>query len=34
MLNSKSDISISTLFPFDLETKSEVFSLTLAPQYQ
>lgn len=34
MLNSESGIAISTLFPFDLETKSEVFSLTLAPQHQ
>ncbi|WP_022943154.1 helix-turn-helix domain-containing protein [Psychromonas hadalis] len=34
MLNSESGISISTLFPFDLETKSEVFSLTLAPLHQ
>ena len=34
MLKSESGISISTLFPFDLETKSEVFSLTLAPLHQ
>lgn len=34
MFNSGSGISISTLFPFDLETKSEVFSLTLTPLHQ
>lgn len=34
MLNSESGISISTLFQFDLETKSEVFCLTLAPLHQ
>jgi transcriptional regulator with XRE-family HTH domain len=34
LLNSEIGISISTLFPFDVETKSEVFSLTLAPLHQ
>lgn len=34
MLNSEAGISISTLFPFDIETNSEVFSLTLAPLHQ
>lgn len=34
MLKSESGISITTLFPFDLETKSEMFSLTLAPLHQ
>jgi transcriptional regulator with XRE-family HTH domain len=34
MLKSESGISISTLFPFDLVTKSEIFSLTLAPLHQ
>ncbi len=34
MLSSEAGISISTLFPFDIETKSEVFSLTLAPLHQ
>ena len=34
MLNSEASISITTLFPFDQETKSEVFSLTLAPLHQ
>jgi transcriptional regulator with XRE-family HTH domain len=32
-LNSESGISITTLFPFDPVTKSEVFSLSLAPQH-
>tara|TARA_R110002050_G_scaffold239188_3_gene375326 strand:+ start:382 stop:939 length:558 start_codon:yes stop_codon:yes gene_type:complete len=34
IFNNEVGISISTLFPFDLETKSEVFSLTLAPLHQ
>ncbi len=34
MLNTEAGISITTLFPFDLETKSEIFSLTLAPLHQ
>lgn len=34
VFNNGSGISISTLFPFDLETKSEVFSLTLTPLHQ
>ena len=33
-LKSESGISITTLFPFDPVTKSEVFSLSLAPQHQ
>jgi transcriptional regulator with XRE-family HTH domain len=34
VLNNESGIYITTLFPFDAETKSEVFSLTLAPLHQ
>lgn len=34
MLKTEPGIAISTLFPFDAETKSEVFSLTLAPLHQ
>jgi len=33
-LNTEQGISISTLFPFDDATKTEVFCLTLAPQHQ
>lgn len=33
-INCELGMSISTLFAFSLETKSEVFSLTLAPQHQ
>lgn len=34
MLGNESGISICTIFPFDPETQSEMFSLTLSPQHQ
>jgi transcriptional regulator with XRE-family HTH domain len=34
ILNNEAGISISTLFPFDQETNSEIFSLTLDPLHQ
>lgn len=34
VLNSEKGITVTTLFPFDDRTKSEVFSLTLAPMHQ
>ncbi len=34
VLRNESGISISTIFPFDPKTKSEMFYLTLSPQHQ
>jgi len=34
VINNESGINISTLFPFSLDTKSEIFCLTLSPQHE
>ncbi|NQY62735.1 MAG: helix-turn-helix transcriptional regulator [Alteromonadaceae bacterium] len=34
ILNTEKGITVTTLFPFDEKTKSEVLSLTLAPMHQ
>jgi len=34
VLNTEKGITIATLFPFDIETKIEVFSLVLSPSHQ